>query len=253
MSNFNAMSAPEYGARTSLCETGTNKVFEFEGTLFSTGPLQGQSSRITFQDLGSDITLSPEFVASFKGKSDEQIYGMIFEGDEERVALAVKTRTRHLIKLAQGLDRPGSLLLPGVDGVVRILRQTGQRAGIASASPDEFVGEILRKTEVDGRVISDVFPEEKSCGSSTVRNASPNFAKPRPFSLMVASWGGMQGPNSALQYIGDSRVDVQSIVDFPGEITGIIASQNCQTLKAESNNPPNIVFVQNLGHIATSA
>lgn len=248
MSNFRT---PEVTAFSTLREPSVKKVFDFDGTLFRTGHIHAESSKLTFADLDSDIIISPELVTSFRGKSDEQIFAMIFGDDQGMIRAAIEARTAHLIHLARNLDSPDSILLPGVDNVIRTLRRTGQKAGIASASPDDFVLEILGKTEVDGQMIIDVFPEAKICGSSTIRRVSPDLAKPSPFSLLQAADGGLQMSTAPLQYIGDSRVDAQSVINFPGDATGIIASPDYQTLRTEFDGYGNIIFVQTLGHIAT--
>lgn len=237
-----------------FCDPSVAKVFDFDGTLFNTNDIQRRSSDDTFRKLGLAINITPEFAASFRGKSDEEIYALILGEDQhELIRTATDTRSRLLVELAEELDDPSSLLLSGVSDAVRMLRHTGQTAGVASASPDAFVHEFMRKTVVDGTAIDDVFPTYRVSGATSIKAAAARgytsaLPKPSPFSIMCAARGMNEPDPRSILYVGDSHVDVRSIVSFPGAIGGLIVSSKHEQLRAGVDSP-NILFTGALSDI----
>lgn len=234
------------------------KVFDFDGTISATDSLQKKSSDNTFKEMGiDDINITPELAASFRGKSDEEIYALIL-GEERShlISTAIETRAHQLITLAEHEENPKELLLPGVEDIIRVLRTTGQQAGIASASPDEFINELLRKTEIDGEPIDDVFPVGKVVGSTSVERATDLYTpedailtKPHPYSIIIGAQNMHAPVSRPVMYVGDSTVDYNAMTVFPSPVHGVVVGRKAAELQSNDDSDVEITFTPSLAQI----
>lgn len=241
-------------ARRAVLLPTVAKVLDFDGTMFNTGPIQQAANPLTFNALGVDVTVTPEMAASFRGKSDEVIFAMLLGSENQHlVAEGIRVRNDLLLKLATEEADLAQYLLPGMDEFVRLMRTTHQKVGIATASPDAYIYEFLRRVEIDGQPISDVFPEKAVIGSDTIRqiftgtNTEPRF-KPDPFSVHLAASRVEEFAGSPIFYGGDSLVDGYTLRNDP-RTTGVLISGREKTrrdLESEFAGNENVIFGESL-------
>lgn len=230
------------------------KVFDFDGTMFNTESIQRAANPLTFEALGVDVTVTPEMAASFRGKSDEAIFAMLLgPNNAHLVGEGIRIRNQYLRELASKEQDLAQYMLPGMADLIRLMRTTHQQIAIATASPDAYVHEFLKRVEVDGEPITDVFPLAAVIGSDTIRSVfastdiEPRF-KPDPYSVHLAASKVEHFIGSPIFYAGDSLVDGFTLRN-DSKTEGILISAREKTrrdLEQEFDGNENIIFGESL-------
>lgn len=255
-------------------------VFDFDETLFRTSAFHRRSFDLVLETLGVRDPIPRSYVSLLRGKIDWEVFHVLFsiargmgpesteamptlpamvEGLErmfhgtslqEQISFCVEIRRDFLFRsLEAGLPEQ----VPGLDTLVAWLRKTELVCGIATASPERFVHEVIARS---GMV--DVFPSHLVVGSTTLEQeearhdyARGYLAKPHPFSVYLAAQRvraaiGVEAEGSPFVYIGDSMTDCL-LLDGCHDITGIIVNKE---RRAEfSSRFPALTFIDHLGEL----
>lgn len=260
--------------------------------------IQGQPIRLFLTDEEKqDEKLAGQvdtLVAKVKGKETKAILGILFDEvgisknlqadliDEavryREEALFEVARERLLRLQAEGKDF-SALLMPGMDDIVRLVREravgsgTVKQFGVASQSPDEYVNFLISNTTVDGLPITDVFPEQGVVGSSKANRASATLQaemyKPRPYPVLRSRAGLGENPvrqkRKHLLYIGDGRSDIDTFLMLSRQhpkreksylnkrVTALIiptSDRSYSSLSSEFGRTPGLYFRRSLKEVA---
>lgn len=230
------------------------KVLDFDHTIANTSSFHQPSFKGALADLGGKVEITPEVAAAAKGKSDEEIFELLIALSNKsatiEIASAIRAREEYLERSVQDRQDHSQLLMPGVDVLVKLMTHEGIRAGIASASPDNFVRIFLERAKVNGVSLGTIFPADAIVGGTTIRACSnpplPPLYKPDIYSVL-ASARRISSEGSIL-YIGDGEIDAKTAGGM-SDITGVIVNPNCQSLEAKFGSYPNLVFVKSLQEV----
>lgn len=238
------------------------KVFDFDDTIGSTSRLQRQSVVMATGAMGLTIALTPEYgITHLRGKAGPEIMAIVlrdFGGitDPKLIAQALALRNKALVQLAEEIEDPISLLKPGVEDIVRLLRETGQKAAIVTQSPEAFVRKLLERITVDDISITDVFDSSLVIGETLIERADTrlrrdvSFAKPNPVSVNHAAHRILRKHDKAL-YVGDNDVDARTVAGREG-IVGLIVNDDPakrERLRREFYSYDNIFVLSSLEEV----
>lgn len=226
-----------------ILDPNVSLVYDFDETIAGTSHLQRESYRNAVEEvLNISFEITEEFGRTqLRGKTGPEICRILLKHfgnieDEALVAQAVALRKNVLQRLVNAEENLTQYFIPGVDEMVRSLRRTGKKAGIASQSPDGFIHEFLQRATVDGEAIGDVFPKDAVVGETTIQGIEAAFSllnqpldsslyKPVPFPIYLAAARVQQRESNHILYIGDHNVDAQCVVGKQN-MTGLIVNKD---------------------------
>lgn len=238
-------------ARRAIQNRDVSKVFDFDHTLFVTTDIHRQALEIV-----CGVSIPPDFGrTTLRGKDNRTTMEIVLrelKGIDPSPVIEnyMSLREECSIGLALHADSE-QIILPGVQELASALRETNQRAGIASQSSREFILALLQRAN-----LADIFPERSIVGSKTLQKAEArfgrNFAKPQPDSILHAS-KSLRTVSNQILYIGDGRVDAASVAGI-NNILGVVVNSNEQTrtqLQQEFGGYPNITIVRSLTELVS--
>lgn len=146
-------------------------VVGFNQTLFDTSPYRLP----LLQEAASELGLTCEMVLS-RGNGLRHNLGLAIYisqgGDSPMFDVAEQALLDQEESLQEILDDEqdlSDLMMPGVDSLVRHLRNAGKKAQIATDSRYDFVKAFLQKSIVDGQSVDDVFSSRILSGETSKR------------------------------------------------------------------------------------
>ncbi|MBI4086706.1 HAD family hydrolase [Candidatus Kaiserbacteria bacterium] len=236
-------------------------VFDFDQTMFDTSRRHRSSFDSVLEGLGVCDPIPRSFVPLLRGKSDWEVFHILLaiargtahvdvahempslpsmltelgrrssgSSTEKQIGLCVSMRRDFLYRSIEA-DLPAPI--PGLDTLLAYMRQKRIVCGIASASPERFVHQVIARS-----AISDIFPAHLVVGSETIEQEEAEhgytrgyLAKPHPFSVYLAAQRVQTArrleTGSPIIYIGDSMTDCL-LVDMCHDVTGIIINPERQ-------------------------
>lgn len=237
-------------------------VFDFDHTLFNTSGFHRKSFQETLDALERPLVITPDLGATLRGKSDEDILRTLLESsggvDDSLLEQAVKERQkvlRQLVELEQDLS---CYFMPEIQDLIRGLRVNRKKVGIASNSPDGFIHEFIKRANVDGKSIDDLFIKDSIVGGSTIRaicnalavgNDIHSLNKPNPFSIIYSASNINGEEQSPILYIGDGRVDALSVRGRKNMVGLIINAKEQGILSGEFAGFGNILVVDSIKEV----
>lgn len=235
-------------------------VFDFDHTLFNTSSFHKESFHGALRAVERPLEITPELREKIVGRDDEYAFGILLgatgEFDKTLILRAINEREKILKKMVEASGDLTVYFMKGIPDVIRSLRASGKKVGIASASPDSFVQEFVTRVNVDGTSISDVFGPEAIVGGTTVRSIRnalsvngdvPPLDKPNPFSIVYAAERANGKLAYPILYIGDEEMDALSVRGRDRDIVGLIVNEKKHDiLRKEFEIFKNIVVVKSV-------
>lgn len=227
------------------------KIFDFDHTIAESSTMHRQA----IEDV-CGIRIAPDYgVTHLRGKDTRSTMEIVLRDlvgiKDPRLLLdqKIKEREKRLLTVVRQVQNPQQYLMPGVTQIVDILRKTGQRAGIASQSSQQFIGEFLQRAG-----IGDCFPSSAIVGLELLergeRRFSRRFVKPSSDSIVHAA-KRLGVSSQEIIYIGDNEIDAASIAGRSG-ITGLIVNaDNAKRSKLEKKfgKYENIIIIGSLEEV----
>lgn len=252
--------------REMLKSSGVSVVFDFDHTIANTSSFHKQSFQVALEGVNRSFDIMPDFIKKeLRGKSDEKIIEILLSVsggvDEDLLSRAISAREKCLEELVLNVIDLSSYLIEGIPELVEYLRNHHKRVGIASASPDGFVSEFIKKSFVGGKSMADVFVPDAIVGGTTVRVihqallssgvSAPSLNKPNPLSIILSASkvGGYKDDNYPILYVGDGKVDALSVRGRYNMTGLVVNARDSDELSGELVGYRNIVVVRSLQEV----